>query len=68
MVRDGTESKALRDGLYRLCVRYKEYHQAFHSYNSGSMDRNDLNDAVDVTGTHVQSVINGLMDHEWAGM
>lgn len=68
MVRDGTEGTSSGDGLKQLYARYHNYYEAFRGYNSGSVDKNDLNDPVGATGTYVQSVANRLMGHKWAGM
>ena len=68
MVRDGTEGTSSGDGLKQLYARYGNYYEAFRGYNSGSVDKNDLNDPVGATGTYVQSVANRLMGHKWAGM
>ena len=68
MVRDGTEGTSSGDGLKQLYARYHNYYEAFRGYNSGSVNKNDLNDPVGATGTYVQSVANRLMGHKWAGM
>lgn len=68
MVRDGTEGTASGDGLKQLYAKYGNYYEAFRGYNSGSVDKANLNDPVGATGTYVQSVANRLMGHKWAGM
>ena len=68
MVRDGTEGTSSGDGLKQLYARYHNYYEAFRGYNSGSVNKNNLNDPVGATGTYVQSVANRLMGHKWAGM
>ncbi|KAL8840885.1 MAG: hypothetical protein Q9170_001149 [Blastenia crenularia] len=68
MVRDGTEGTKDGDGLKQLHAKYGNYYEAFRGYNSGSVDKNDLNDPVGATGDYVQKAANRLMGHSWPGM
>ncbi|KAI4150595.1 MAG: hypothetical protein L6R39_002243 [Caloplaca ligustica] len=68
MVRDGTEGTSSGDGLKQLVARYGNYYEAFRGYNSGSVNKNDLNDPVGATGDYVQKAANRLMGHVWPGM
>ncbi|KAL8719374.1 MAG: hypothetical protein Q9225_003604 [Loekoesia sp. 1 TL-2023] len=68
MVRDGTEGTKDGDGLKQLYARYGNYYEAFRGYNSGSVNKNDLNDPVGATGDYVQKAANRLMGHSWPGM
>ncbi|KAI4111078.1 MAG: hypothetical protein LQ339_000806 [Xanthoria mediterranea] len=68
MVRDGTEGTRDGDGLKQLLARYGNYYEAFRGYNSGSVNKSDLNDPVGATGNYVQKAANRLMGHSWPGM
>ena len=68
MVRDGTEGTRDGDGLKQLFARYGNYYEAFRGYNSGSVNKGDLNDPVGATGDYVQKAANRLMGHSWPGM
>ncbi|KAL9596793.1 MAG: hypothetical protein Q9219_005552 [cf. Caloplaca sp. 3 TL-2023] len=68
MVRDGTEGTRDGDGLMQLVKRYGNYYEAFRGYNSGSVNKSDLNDPVGATGDYVQKAANRLMGHSWPGM
>ncbi|KAL8647852.1 MAG: hypothetical protein Q9226_006258 [Calogaya cf. arnoldii] len=68
MVRDGTEGTIHGDGLKQLYAKYGNYYEAFRGYNSGSVNKNDLNDPVGATGNYVQKAANRLMGHSWPGM
>ncbi|KAL8850882.1 MAG: hypothetical protein Q9221_004195 [Calogaya cf. arnoldii] len=67
MVRDGTEGTAHGDGLKQLLAKYGNYYEAFRGYNSGSVNKADLNDPVGATGNYVQKAANRLMGHSWPG-
>ncbi|KAL8665981.1 MAG: hypothetical protein Q9168_007581 [Polycauliona sp. 1 TL-2023] len=68
MVRDGTEGTRDGDGLKQLLARYGNYYEAFRGYNSGSVNKSNLNDPVGATGDYVQKAANRLMGHTWQGM
>lgn len=68
MIRDGTEGTKSGDGLKQCLERYGTYYECFRAYNSGSVDKNDLNDPVGATGSYVRDAANRLMGHQWAGM
>ena len=68
MVRDGTEGTKSGDGLKQLLARYGNYYEAFRGYNSGSVDKNDLNNALGATQWYVRDAANRLMGHQWNGM
>ncbi|KAL9005515.1 MAG: hypothetical protein Q9188_001717 [Gyalolechia gomerana] len=68
MVRDGTEGTRDGDGLMQLLKRYGNYYEAFRGYNSGSVNKGDLNDPVGATGDYVQKAANRLMGHSWPSM
>ncbi|KAL8713118.1 MAG: hypothetical protein Q9220_002639 [cf. Caloplaca sp. 1 TL-2023] len=67
MVRDGTEGTKDGDGLKQLHARYGNYYEAFRGYNSGSVDKANLNDPVGATADYVQKAANRLMGHSWPG-
>ena len=68
MVKDGTEGTKSGDGLKQCLERYGNYYECFRTYNSGSVDKNDLNDPVGATASYVRDAANRLMGHQWAGM
>ncbi|KAL8728481.1 MAG: hypothetical protein Q9166_005379 [cf. Caloplaca sp. 2 TL-2023] len=68
MVRDGTEGTRDGDGLKQLYAKYGNYYEAFRGYNSGSVNKANLNDPVGATGDYVQKAANRLMGHSWPGM
>ncbi|KAL8689314.1 MAG: hypothetical protein Q9218_004991 [Villophora microphyllina] len=68
MVRDGTQGTRDGDGLQQLLAKYGNYYEAFRGYNSGSVNKGDLNDPVGATGDYVQKAANRLMGHSWPGM
>ncbi|KAI4234939.1 MAG: hypothetical protein L6R40_006607 [Gallowayella cf. fulva] len=68
MVRDGTEGTKDGDGLKQLHKKYGNYYEAFRGYNSGSVNKANLNDPVGATGDYVQKAANRLMGHSWPGM
>lgn len=68
MIRDGTEGTASGDGLKQLYARYGNYYEAFRGYNSGSINKKDLNDPVGATADYVQKAANRLMGHSWPNM
>ena len=68
MVRDGTEGTATGPGLKQLYAKYGNYYEVFRAYNSGSVDKGDLNNPMGATGGYVKGVANRLMGHQWSGM
>ena len=68
MVKDGTEGTASGPGLKQLLKQYGNYYEAFRAYNSGSVDKNDLNNPLGATAHYVKNVANRLMGHQWNGM
>ena len=68
MVRDGTEGTSSGDGLKQCYERFGNYYECFRAYNSGSVNKNDLNDPVWATGSYVRDAANRLMGHQWAGL
>lgn len=68
MVRDGTQGTKHGDGLKQLHAKYGNYYEAFRGYNSGSVNKNELNDPVGATADYVQETANRLMGHSWNGM
>ncbi|KAL8751703.1 MAG: hypothetical protein Q9184_005983 [Pyrenodesmia sp. 2 TL-2023] len=68
MVMDGTQGTKHGDGLKQLLAKYGNYYEAFRGYNSGSVNKADLNDPVGATGNYVQKAANRLMGHSWPGM
>ncbi|KAL8964564.1 MAG: hypothetical protein Q9183_004366 [Haloplaca sp. 2 TL-2023] len=68
MVRDGTEGTVHGDGLKQLLAKYGNYYEAFRGYNSGNVNKSDLNAPVGATGNYVQKAANRLMGHQWPGM
>ncbi|KAL8936673.1 MAG: hypothetical protein Q9216_004811 [Gyalolechia sp. 2 TL-2023] len=69
MVRDGAEGTRDGDGLMQLLGKYGgNYYEAMRGYNSGSVNKRDLNDPVGATGDYVQKAANRLMGHSWPSM
>jgi hypothetical protein len=68
MIRDGTEGTKDGDGLKQLHKKYGNYYEAFRGYNSGSVNKADLNDPVGATASYVRDAANRLMGHVWNGM
>lgn len=68
MIRDGTEGTKSGDGLKQLKAKYGNYYEAFRGYNSGSVNKKDLNDPVGATASYVRDAANRLMGHTWDGM
>lgn len=68
MVRDGTEGTKDGPGLKQLHAQYGNYYEAFRAYNSGSVNKRDLNDPVGATALYVRDAANRLMGHVWPGM
>lgn len=67
MVRDGTSGTRDGDGLKQLHAKYGNYYEAFRGYNSGSVNKANLNDPVGATADYVQKAANRLMGHQWPG-
>ena len=68
MVKDGTIGTASGPGLKKLYDQYHNYYEAFRAYNSGSVNKRDLNDAMGATGHYVKNTANRLMGHSWNSM
>jgi LysM repeat protein len=68
MVRDGAEGTVHGDGLLQLYQRHGNWYEAFRAYNSGSIDRSDLNNPLGATRWYVRDMANRLMGHVWDGM
>lgn len=66
MVRDGTTGTKSGPGLKQLYDKYdRNYYEAFRAYNSGSVDKKELNNPLGATADYVQKVANRLMGHKW---
>ncbi|KAH8651545.1 hypothetical protein BGZ60DRAFT_361833, partial [Tricladium varicosporioides] len=61
MIRDGSEGSSNGPGLKQALAQYGNYYIAFRTYNSGSPNLADLNDARGATGDYVQKMANRLM-------
>lgn len=46
----------------------RQSYEAFRAYNSGSVDKEDLNNAKGATADYVLNTANRLMGHQWNGM
>ena len=68
MVRDGTTGTADGNGLKQCFQHQGNWYAAFREYNSGSVNKNDLNDPQGATGSYVRDAANRLMGHVWDGM
>ncbi|KAG8624135.1 hypothetical protein KVT40_009111 [Elsinoe batatas] len=68
MIRDGTTGTKSGDGLKQLRAKYGNWYEAFRGYNSGSVDRGDLNNAMGATQWYVRDMANRLMGHVWPNM
>ena len=62
MVRDGMEGTKSGDGLKQLLKLYGgSYYEVFRGYNSGTVNKVDLNDPGPATRWHVRDITNRLM-------
>jgi LysM repeat protein len=68
MVRDGAEGTSRGPGLKQAYAEFGNWYEAARKYNSGSVDRAQLNNALGATGKYVVDFANRLMGHTWAGM
>jgi LysM repeat protein len=68
MVRDGTTGTRDGDGLKQCFQHQGNWYAAFREYNSGQVNKNDLNDPVGATPGYVKDAANRLMGHIWDGM
>ena len=68
MVKDGTEGTSTGPGLKQLFAQYHNYYEAFRGYNSGSVDRSNMNNPMGATPGYVKDTANRLMGHQWSGM
>jgi hypothetical protein len=69
MIRDGTEGTATGKGLKEtLTSQNGEFYEAFRKYNSGSVNKADLNDGFNSRPLYVQQIANRLMGAtRWTG-
>jgi hypothetical protein len=71
MIRDGTEGVKGHgggDGLKQCFAAEGNWYAAFRKYNSGSVNKADLNDPKGATANYVKDAANRLMGHTWNGM
>lgn len=68
MIRDGTEGTARGPGLKQAFAQTGNWYEAARVYNSGSVDKLQLNDALGATGGYVVDFANRLMGHTWPNM
>lgn len=68
MIRDGSTGTKDGDGLKQLLAKYGNYYEAFRGYNSGTVDKNNLNNGGPATPDYVQKIANRLMGHTWPNM
>ncbi|PNS14937.1 hypothetical protein CAC42_2166 [Sphaceloma murrayae] len=68
MIRDGTTGTKDGAGLKQLRAQYGNWYEAFRGYNSGSVDRGNLNNAMGATQWYVRDMANRLMGHIWDRM
>lgn len=68
MIHDGTSGTRYGDGLKQLYGQYHNWYEAFRGYNSGNVNKDDLNDPRGATEGYVRDVANRLMGHKWDGM
>lgn len=60
MIIDGTQGTHLGDGLTQCINYYGNVYEAARCYNSGTVDRNDLNEPFPSTASYVSDVGNRL--------
>ncbi|KAH7355267.1 hypothetical protein BKA65DRAFT_498044 [Rhexocercosporidium sp. MPI-PUGE-AT-0058] len=68
MIRDGSLGTRNGPGLKQAYEEFGNYYEAARKYNSGSVDRTDLNNPLGATAGYVRDLANRLMGHTWAGM
>jgi LysM repeat protein len=68
MVRDGTTGTRDGDGLKQCFQHQGNWYAAFREYNSGQVNKDNLNDPVGATPDYVKDAANRLMGHIWDGM
>lgn len=68
MVRDGAEGTANGPGLKQAYAEFGNWYEAARKYNSGSVDRTQLNNPLGATAGYARDLANRLMGHVWAGM
>lgn len=68
MVRDGTTGTRDGDGLKQCFAHQGNWYAAFREYNSGQVNKDDMNDPVGATRGYVKDAANRLMGHTWDGM
>ncbi|KAL2070348.1 hypothetical protein VTL71DRAFT_13374 [Oculimacula yallundae] len=68
MIRDGSEGTSNGPGFKQAFAEFGNYYEAARKYNSGSVDRNQLNNPLGATAGYVRDLANRLMGHKWAGM
>ncbi|QGA16123.1 hypothetical protein EYB26_003790 [Talaromyces marneffei] len=60
MIIDGTQGTADGDGLVQCINQYGNLYEAARCYNSGSVDRSDLNNGEGATDSYVNDIANRL--------
>jgi LysM repeat protein len=68
MIRDGAEGTARGPGLKQNFADTGNWYEAARKYNSGSVDKAQLNNALGATGSYVAAFANRLMGHTWPNM
>ncbi|PVH80388.1 hypothetical protein DL98DRAFT_418746, partial [Cadophora sp. DSE1049] len=68
MIRDGAMGTRNGPGLRQAFDEFGDYYEAARKYNSGSVDRSQLNNPLGATAGYVRDLANRLMGHTWAGM
>ncbi|KAG4434910.1 hypothetical protein IFR05_009608 [Cadophora sp. M221] len=68
MIRDGAGGTRNGPGLRQAWLEFGNYYEAARKYNSGSVDRGQLNNPLGATAGYVRDLANRLMGHTWAGM
>ncbi|KAH6722921.1 hypothetical protein BKA61DRAFT_648166 [Leptodontidium sp. MPI-SDFR-AT-0119] len=66
MIRDGAMGTTNGPGLKQAWEEFGNYYEAARKYNSGSVDRNQLNNPLGATAGYVRDLANRLMGHTWA--
>lgn len=68
MIRDGSEGTPRGQGLKQAFAQTRNWYEAARVYNSGSVDKLQLNNALGATGGYVVDFANRLMGHTWPNM
>jgi hypothetical protein len=64
----GTAGTKSGDGLKQCYAHQGNWYAAWREYNSGQVNKNELNDPCGATGSYVRDATNRIMGHVWDQM